>query len=592
MPNRYPSLDTYGLDLTRILCQLKTEQDILDELGTHLHTYIQTDSPDSKTTIRILDAGTGELKHVFHAGIPRDPNSNFTGNINENSIYAAVVREAKLKTCGNIAGEENPQFIATVPGIHSHLTVPLLVANDFPYKTIKTKASIRDKEQNRLLCLGAVNLESRQANYYTEEHQHYVSRITSIAAEMILRIRARIFGRELLDLLDDFINRDKILFPNHKSYRTLYKFINFKQLIYLKPDPRDPHNPKFPWNVEAVIHPDGREGDRDEIEKWRNHITTVWEHSFIRWNLLRDKDEPLHHTDTNFADDEAVGIITRSQTVLRIYPNENAIDPVAILSFHFPVREAITDYQHEWLIHFGKFVGKLIESGAGFNKTREELQLVRNIARIGEAFVQFRHALITQVGIIGNAVAFLRDETTRDSQIDNIQKALDMVLENINKHQFLAREPIFEEVEVSTVWEDVRTELGDKNISIDNGIQPCNNRVSCITDRKRLQAILFNLALNSCQNGKECPDFCVALVSEEHEEQIYLYVRDTGPGLAQNMRSKLFEPGLSQRSDGTGYGLYFSKRFAEDIGATLEYDDAWTKGASFLLKLPKNNNAF
>lgn len=66
-----------------------------------------------------------------------------------------------------------------------------------------------------------------------------------------------------------------------------------------------------------------------------------------------------------------------------------------------------------------------------------------------------------------------------------------------------------------------------------------------------------------------------------------LVVEDTGPGVPQEVRRRLFEPfvrGSDNSSTGSGLGLSIVKRVAEHLGWTIRLDDAPHGGSRFTLK--------
>jgi signal transduction histidine kinase len=72
------------------------------------------------------------------------------------------------------------------------------------------------------------------------------------------------------------------------------------------------------------------------------------------------------------------------------------------------------------------------------------------------------------------------------------------------------------------------------------------------------------------------------------DAELKIEIRDTGPGIAKKIIPKLFESGVTTRSVGSGFGLYFSRLIARDLGGDLEYDPNWNRGACFRLVLPRN----
>jgi signal transduction histidine kinase len=65
-------------------------------------------------------------------------------------------------------------------------------------------------------------------------------------------------------------------------------------------------------------------------------------------------------------------------------------------------------------------------------------------------------------------------------------------------------------------------------------------------------------------------------------------VRDNGPGVAPEVRTKLFEPGISTKPGGWGIGLALARRIVEQQhGGRLSYRPVTPgEGAEFVLEFP------
>ena len=63
-------------------------------------------------------------------------------------------------------------------------------------------------------------------------------------------------------------------------------------------------------------------------------------------------------------------------------------------------------------------------------------------------------------------------------------------------------------------------------------------------------------------------------------------VRDNGPGVADEMRDKLFEPYATSKAHGTGLGLAICQRIVFEHGGEITYRPATKGGAVFEITLP------
>jgi signal transduction histidine kinase len=71
---------------------------------------------------------------------------------------------------------------------------------------------------------------------------------------------------------------------------------------------------------------------------------------------------------------------------------------------------------------------------------------------------------------------------------------------------------------------------------------------------------------------------------------LMLSVTDSGPGIAERDRKRIFDPGYRGSAAsgiaGSGLGLALAKRFAEEHGGTIDVLSASGNGAQFVVKLP------
>jgi protein-histidine pros-kinase len=73
---------------------------------------------------------------------------------------------------------------------------------------------------------------------------------------------------------------------------------------------------------------------------------------------------------------------------------------------------------------------------------------------------------------------------------------------------------------------------------------------------------------------------------------LVLRIADTGPGIASEDRERIFQAferlseGMNAATEGTGLGLYLSRRLAEKLGGSLRLDPDHHPGSAFELSLP------
>jgi signal transduction histidine kinase len=63
-------------------------------------------------------------------------------------------------------------------------------------------------------------------------------------------------------------------------------------------------------------------------------------------------------------------------------------------------------------------------------------------------------------------------------------------------------------------------------------------------------------------------------------------VQDTGPGMGEDIRSKIFEPFFSTKEEGIGLGLPIAQRIVEEHGGEIRVESRQGEGTTFTILLP------
>ena len=99
----------------------------------------------------------------------------------------------------------------------------------------------------------------------------------------------------------------------------------------------------------------------------------------------------------------------------------------------------------------------------------------------------------------------------------------------------------------------------------------------------RLRLLINQEKLNTLTSGMETD---VSNSFALNDGWISIVVSDSGPGIPNEFREKIFEPFFSTKATGTGLGLSTCKRIATQHGGTISVQDGELGGASFVISLP------
>jgi two-component system sensor kinase FixL len=108
-------------------------------------------------------------------------------------------------------------------------------------------------------------------------------------------------------------------------------------------------------------------------------------------------------------------------------------------------------------------------------------------------------------------------------------------------------------------------------------------------DSVQLQQLVLNLVLNACEAMNNCdgPDKVLSITTHHDADgTVQILVTDTGPGIPQDLLTRVFDPFYTTKANGLGLGLSICRKIAASHGAFLSAQSRRGEGASFRLALP------
>jgi signal transduction histidine kinase len=107
----------------------------------------------------------------------------------------------------------------------------------------------------------------------------------------------------------------------------------------------------------------------------------------------------------------------------------------------------------------------------------------------------------------------------------------------------------------------------------------------------RLTQVLLNLLMNAgdaIAGMDRQPHRVTVRVRAADGARVRIEIEDDGPGIAQEVRDRLFEPFVTTKDvgEGTGLGLAVCRGLVESAGGEIGVDTTYTTGARFYVVLP------
>jgi two-component system sensor kinase FixL len=121
---------------------------------------------------------------------------------------------------------------------------------------------------------------------------------------------------------------------------------------------------------------------------------------------------------------------------------------------------------------------------------------------------------------------------------------------------------------------------GDLNIEVDVRLEALADRV--LVDRIQIQQVLLNLIRNAIEAMKDSPVRRLLVYSERQAGgYVRVTVADSGPGLAEDIAERLFEPFRSTKATGMGLGLSISAAIVDAHGGRIWAEPSKLGGTAF-----------
>jgi hypothetical protein len=109
-----------------------------------------------------------------------------------------------------------------------------------------------------------------------------------------------------------------------------------------------------------------------------------------------------------------------------------------------------------------------------------------------------------------------------------------------------------------------------------------------LADPEAIRRALANLIDNAAEamQGSLLRELGVSSSLSEDGTAVEIAVSDTGLGLTDEIRERLFLPFYSTKQRGTGLGLSIAAKIVQEHGGSLRAEANTPKGARFLMRLP------
>jgi signal transduction histidine kinase len=223
-------------------------------------------------------------------------------------------------------------------------------------------------------------------------------------------------------------------------------------------------------------------------------------------------------------------------------------------------------------------------------RVQQQVTRQARIAAIDRLSSSLAHDLRNPLGVIRNSVYLLRRRLSKlDVKTDLLDviedevKGADAVLTNLTESTN-GREPIRTDVDLLDLVRQLTTHI-DSSGRVQWTLDALGGSFVVWCDPGQLRRVLSNLLQNAVEAMKGRGAVTVAGWTEGPLD--FVEIRDSGPGVAPEIRPALFEPLATTKRGRSGLGLLTCRQLLERHGGTIDLVDRAESGAAFRITLPR-----
>jgi len=229
------------------------------------------------------------------------------------------------------------------------------------------------------------------------------------------------------------------------------------------------------------------------------------------------------------------------------------------------------------------------------NQRASQLKDAERLAAIGATAGMVGHDIRNPLQAITGDVYLAKEELASTAESDEkksvleslqeIEKNTDYINKIVADLQDFARplKPNVEESDIKQIIDDLlKKNCLPENVKVSIKIESDARKV--LADSAFINRIMYNLVTNAIQAMPKGGKLTIHTYKESNDTVIS--VKDTGVGIPESVKGKLFTPMFTTKSKGQGFGLAVIKRMSEALGGTVAFESEEGKGTTFKIRLP------
>jgi signal transduction histidine kinase len=173
------------------------------------------------------------------------------------------------------------------------------------------------------------------------------------------------------------------------------------------------------------------------------------------------------------------------------------------------------------------------------------------------------------------------------TELARVERSVSHLLRYTREEPLVLRETTLADV-VESALETLRSRIESSTVRVEPTIE---GSLRVLADPDKLRRVVINLVTNALEalanSGFPAPRIDLTSGESSSGHELWLRVRDNGPGIEAERLDKIFDPFHTSKVAGTGLGLAITRKLVEAHGGTIEVHSTLGAGTSFVVTLPR-----
>jgi signal transduction histidine kinase len=248
-------------------------------------------------------------------------------------------------------------------------------------------------------------------------------------------------------------------------------------------------------------------------------------------------------------------------------------------------------------IYLRSLLSDVADTRSSLERSRTRLLVAEKLAAVGKLAASVAHEIRNPLTAMKMWLFSLQESVRGNPETDH---KLRIISEEINRldriiHDFLEfsrplaprrrAQPV--DPVIRQTLELLAATLKERKLSVVQ--EPAPGLPDVMADADQLKQVFVNLLNNAADAMRDGGQIRIATMAEKDVEgrgMVVVRIGDSGPGMPEDVQSRIFEPFFSTKETGTGLGLCIAARIMAAHGGLLVLESSSEKGTIFAVWIP------